>query len=673
MAKRRKWLLTALALAGASGILVLVRLRTWGEAHVLLMTGDKRWVPNCLICHMGAGIRPSIGWRDVEPYRTPQSIAVSRDGRRLYVSASGCDRLLVVDSAARKVVAEVPVGHRPHGVCLSPDGKFAYVTNRWSASVSVVDTAALRVTRTIPVGQGPAGVAVTPDGSKLYTANSFAQDISVVNLASGAEEKRLEAGRRPMAIALSSDGKYAYVSSTETLPIGFRTSPVTEVTVLSARRGIVIQRLRLRGAHMIEGIAALPVAPPFASPTVLATLVRPKNLIPAVQVGRGWMITDGLAILRPALDAHTASPDDTPAKPRIQQVLLDDPDIFYADPCDIVVTPDGRKAYISHSGADTVSVADLRSLMRLVKDPATRPYLADSLASASRFITKRIATGACPRGLAVSPDGAWVYVADALADKIEILSTAGDTVVGSIDLGGPRRTTLIRRGERLFHSASHTFQGQFSCRSCHPDGANDGLSYELESNGIGVNIVDNRSLFRVNGTAPFKWNGVSASLYRQCGPRFAAFITRSEAYTPDELAALVAYIVSLEPYPNSYRAPGSALTPAQQRGKALFERSVDNNGVPIPPGNRCITCHPPPLYTDHRKHDVDTAGPTDTKREFDTPHLMNVSQTAPYLHDGRAQTLEEIWTKYGTTNRHGAVNDLLKEQLNDLIEYVKTL
>jgi cytochrome c peroxidase len=58
---------------------------------------------------------------------------------------------------------------------------------------------------------------------------------------------------------------------------------------------------------------------------------------------------------------------------------------------------------------------------------------------------------------------------------------------------------------------------------------------------------------------------------------------------------------------------------------------------------------------------------------FDTPHLNNIYASPPYLHDGRAKTLEEIWTIYGKDERHGEVNDLTKMELNYLIEYLKSL
>ena len=118
--------------------------------------------------------------------------------------------------------------------------------------------------------------------------------------------------------------------------------------------------------------------------------------------------------------------------------------------------------------------------------------------------------------------------------------------------------------------------------------------------------------------------------------------------------------------------PGSELSGAQLRGKMIFERTHDNKGNEIPVTNRCITCHPAPHYTNKLTFDVGTLAATDDSILFDTPHLNNIYSSAPYLHDGRAQTLEEIWTIYGKDELHGALNDLTKMELNDLIAYLKS-
>jgi cytochrome c peroxidase len=88
---------------------------------------------------------------------------------------------------------------------------------------------------------------------------------------------------------------------------------------------------------------------------------------------------------------------------------------------------------------------------------------------------------------------------------------------------------------------------------------------------------------------------------------------------------------------------------------------------------RCVTCHFAPYYTDRTQQDVGTKQPSDLAGVFDVPHLNNIYDSAPYLHNGMAPTLEEIWTRFNPYDEHGATNDMTKDQLNDLIEYLKTL
>jgi cytochrome c peroxidase len=173
--------------------------------------------------------------------------------------------------------------------------------------------------------------------------------------------------------------------------------------------------------------------------------------------------------------------------------------------------------------------------------------------------------------------------------------------------------------------------------------------------------------------APFKWEGTNPSLQRQCGPRLAVFFTRLRPYTPTELDALDEYICTIPRPPNRYRPLGAELTESQRRGKAIFERKKTNDGRTIPLRKRCVTCHFPPLYTDGRIHNVGTKMWLDKTGDFDVPHLSNIYNSAPYLHNGIAETLEEIWTRYNPNDEHGITNDMTKDQLNNLIEYLKTL
>src|SRR5690348_11541371 len=71
-------------------------------------------------------------------YPSPVDLALSPDGARLYIVCEGTDELVVADTATFGVVARVRVGHVPRGIALSTDGKRIYVTNSWADSVSEI-------------------------------------------------------------------------------------------------------------------------------------------------------------------------------------------------------------------------------------------------------------------------------------------------------------------------------------------------------------------------------------------------------------------------------------------------------------------------------------------------------------------------------------------------------
>lgn len=359
---------------------------------------------------------------------------------------------------------------------------------------------------------------------------------------------------------------------------------------------------------------------------------------------------------------------------RIIQLLLDEPNSYYPNPFDIVISPDGKKAYVSSSGVNVISVINIDSIRNIIAKSSAEELkmFSNNLGISSRFITKRINTGANPKGLALSPDGKWLYVAEELEDKIGLINTETLEKVSDIDLGGPKRITVARLGRKLFNNASHTFQNQYACYTCHPDTHEDGLIYNFAA--MGRNVVSVISLREIGETPPFKWNGKNQSIYKQDGMRFSRFLTRTETFSYSDLDALVAYIkTGIKHPPNLMYHNHGELSESQLRGKDLFYRTVDNTGKIIPKNNRCSTCHPAPYYTNLKLADVGTLKATDDYTLFDTPHLNNNYASAPYLHDGSAKTLEEIWTLYGKEDKHGRVNDMNKIQLNDLVEFLKAI
>jgi hypothetical protein len=361
---------------------------------------------------------------------------------------------------------------------------------------------------------------------------------------------------------------------------------------------------------------------------------------------------------------------------RIIQLLLDEPNAYYADPFGIAITPDGKKAFISHAGVDCISVIDIEAVRAILAESTDEMLniYSNHLGISSRFVIKRIPTGANPKGLALSPDGKTLYVAEHLQDRIAVISTDSLCTIGTIDLGGPRRITVYRHGRRLLNNAGHTFQNQYSCYTCHPDVHEDGLVYNMASKDIGRNMTNTQSLRNIGETPPYKWNGKNQSVYKQDGMRFSTVLTRTEAFSYNELDAITAYIMTgIDNPPNLQYNPDGELTEAEKRGKEIFERTHNNHGYEIPVVNRCVTCHPAPYFTNKKMADVGTLAASDDSILFDTPHLNNIFASPPYLHDGRARTLEEIWTLYGKTEQHGSINDLTKIELNELVEYLKSL
>ncbi len=590
-------------------------------------------------------------------YKTPLNMALRPGTKEIWVTCSGSDSVILVDASGREKIAEIPVGGMPEDVAFSPDGARAFVSNLFDDTVSVIDASARKIVRTVPVGDEPHGVLMDGKGRRLYVLNSISDDITVLDGATLKREKNLVASRRPWSLASSPDGALIAVSHALSRFVPFRKPSRAEVTIIDTGRGVVEDRFVAEGANLLLGIAWHP-----SGDFALTTLNRTKNLVPMTRLLQGWTITNGLAIFWR---------DGT-----VDQVLLDEPGMCFPDPTDVAITPDGRYALVTSSGSDRVAVVDLRKLIALIQSSSPyerRHVLPNHLGKPTEFVIKHIAVGRSPRGVLILPNGETAFVANSLDDSLSVIDLKTFKVVGSVDLEGPKVITKARLGERLFHSAKITFRRQFSCHTCHPDGHIDGITYDIEPDGIGVSPVDNRTLRGILDTAPFKWEGTNPTLRRQCGPRLAVFFTRIQPFTPKELSALEYYISTIPRPPNRFRPLGAELTEAQRRGKEIFERKYTNDGRLIPEGNRCITCHYPPYYTDRRRHNVGTQFQFDRESDFDTPHLNNIYDSAPYLHNGIAHSLEEIWTVYNPYDKHGVTNDMTKDQLNDLIEYLKTL
>jgi len=610
----------------------------------------------------GRSVSAAAGASEAQDYASPLEILLSPDGARLYVLCQRSGDVRVLDAASYATVANIPVGREPRGMALSHNGDRLFVTNTWDDTLSVIDTRALAVTATWGVGAEPSGVVEDPAGKYVFVANRISSDIAVLDAQTGEEQKRLLAGRGASYLTLSPDGKRIYATHIYPNPVSpnaepvNRTVPESEISVIDAERAEVVDRIPL---HAIAGVFHVAVSADGRLGAVAE--YHPKNLVPLAHLEHGGAFAYTLTLF----GADVGKPVEIP---------LDELDRYASQPFGVAFAPDKSRLYVTLGGSESVLAIDVARLLRFIHAhprPASGSFAQD-LSASGNYVTARIPVGLNPRGLALSGDGRRLFVANRLDDSISVIDTGSLRVASTIALAGPKTISELRRGEQTFYTAHYSFQGQIGCSSCHIDSTFDGLTWDLEPDGFGRDIVDNKMLEDVKDLAPYKWNGGNPNLPTECGPRTEKYFWRSENYDNLRLADLVLYIRSLPARPNRERQPGGELTAAQERGRVIFERDVDKFGKPIPLENRCSYCHSGPKGTDRKIFDVGTHKATDTGGVFKTPQLTNIALTAPYLHDGSARTLEEIWTIYNPDDKHGRTNDLTKDELNDLIEYLRT-
>ncbi|MCU0981881.1 MAG: hypothetical protein MUF25_22240 [Pirellulaceae bacterium] len=654
--KSRGFILTSLVVTTAAGALGIGGYQ-WSIAHVRRWTGmDHLGFVNCNHCHLVS--IEELPWAKARPrHPAPAGLAVSPDGERLYIALDDVNEVVEADATSRAVKRKVTLSGAPYGVVVHPDGGRLFVTLRDGDAVVELDATSLRETARVTVGSGPVSLAYsrTDAGERLVVANSLSDDASVLSLSPLKEIARPHTGREPFGVTIVGDRKQAFLVGRLAEAIDFVTPPTSELTLINPETGRLVKRVSLESAHLSEGIASVP-----SRGWTLTPIVKVRNLVPITQVANGWVMSSGLAVSEP--DGRTV------------QVPLDEANDYFADPSGIAVDAAGERAYVVSGGSDAVSVVDLGRLgawLSKTSDLARREAIEDLTLSAE-YVIARIRTGRNPRTVALSPDGRQLFVGERLEDRVLVVDTTTLQPTGHIVLGDGGAWDPIRRGERVFTRAAHTFQNQFSCRSCHPDAHVDGLAYDFDGDGIGDNLLDNRTLQGVARTSPFKWNGKNPSLQIQCGPRFARVLMRTDPIPAAGLNDLTTYLEA-QPPPRWERRRDLALTPTQERGRRLFFATQRTDGAPIPRERQCQTCHRPPLFTARIPTAVGSKGPRDLTDVFDTPHLLGIGYSAPYLHDGRAKTLEELWTTYQTNDLHGVSSYWSKHQLNDLIEYLKTL
>ncbi|QNN24384.1 c-type cytochrome [Planctomycetales bacterium ZRK34] len=577
------------------------------------------------------------------PYRSPQATAYSPDGARLAVTDYTAANVSLIDPAAGKVVAQVKLNGRPTDVIWSLDGKKLYVSEQTAGTVAEIDAAGAKVVRRLEVGPWPMGLAIAAKPNRLLVCEASMNRLEIVDLGSGKVVSRVDVLRQPFAVAVTPDQSTALVSNL--LPEGPSTDPAqaAAVSVIDLNNAKCIKNIRLpAGSSAVRDVVC---AADGGFGYVVHTLGRTN--LPTTQLERGWVNTNALSVINLKDKSLHAT------------VLLDHPMQGAADPWGISLSPDGNRLWVTLSGVHRLAWIDMSRLPSLFDD--NRAALVNDLAALYRngLIHPIDLPGHGPRGLSVSPDGKTVAVAMYFDGAAVLVDAEAGKVKSKISLGDQPAVSQARLGERIFHDASYCFQSWLSCATCHPDTRVDGLNWDLLNDGLG-NPKNAKSMVWSDRTPPAMSLGVREGMEAAAEAGFVHIQFR--VVDKPTLEATQAYLRTLEPVASPYLVNGK-LSEAAQRGKAIFNDKAVG----------CANCHPAPLYTDLKKHGVETRSRLDRHDAFDTPTLVELWRTGPYLHSGAAATLRDVLTTQNEKDVHGHTKHLTPQQIDDLIAFLNSL
>lgn len=580
-----------------------------------------------------------------EPAVEPRALALGPGQSRLYVTGHRSGRVYALDAVSGKVLAQAPVCSEPVGVLVSPLGDTVYVACSQDDMVIAIDAQTLALRGSVATSRKPWTLAWSPDRSQIFVTHLLGPGLSVLT---------------PSPFALSAawplaDGVVHGATN------GTDSDPLQPHGVV---RGIydVLPRpgtSEIWTAHMMLGID-----------TPEPMLVFNNTVFPSLSL----LDPSGNQLARLSVSTE---PGDGNAFGDV-----------VSGPHAMAFSADGSLAFVADSASEDVLVVDAnqRSEAALV-----RPL-----------------PGHQPEGIVVGSDGR-VYVDERSTSDIAVLTVAAGpigpqvTVAGSIArMKVDPMPAELRLGQHMFNSANSdelpiTTDHWVSCTTCHIEARSDAVTWKFfegprdtPSNAGGM--LHTGFLLRTAGRN--KVQDYWLTINQEQG---GAFSTAVPALSAD-LDALADYVNYAIPYPS----PPSGLDPATvARGQQLFTSLG------------CPTCHAGTYFTDSGKgnpsldlagpivtdagsaavpdqvllHDVGTCvttGPYDdltypaedgSQRpacDFDTPSLRGVNDTAPYLHDGSAATLQDVFFLAPKMVGEKATQ-LSPDDLDTLVTYLRSL
>ncbi len=579
-------------------------------------------------------------------YLGPTALTARADGSLLYVACEDASQVAWVRTCDGQVIRRVDVPAPPTGLAMNADQTQLVVTcGAPQSTVVVLDALSGQTLQTMPAGHTAVSPVISPDGQRLYVCNRFDNDVAVFDLATSQLLARIAADREPIVAAITPDGHRLLVANH--LP-NTRTdhafqgnvSPLITVIQTDSWETSVIELPH--GANSIRGMS---LSPDGKYALVTHILSNFESL--PFRVDTGWINVNVISVI------------DVQRLKRIATIGVDDYYRGAGNPWDVLWSADGTMLGVSVAGTHELAVIHVDDFF---SDQARRTMQPMMVAwpiypSLGTSLWRRIPLpGKGPRALAAA--GSRIFVAQYFSDSITVVDLADqEPLVDSLPLGDPPVLSQIRLGQMWFEDATLCYQHWQSCASCHPDARVDGLNWDLLNDGPG-NPKNTKSMLLSHATPPSMALGVRATAELAVRAGFVHILFNEP---PEEVfAAIDAYLKSLRPVPSPYLVDGR-LSPLAERGRQLFHSDRI----------ACDRCHPAPLYTDLQAYDVGTRTHQDRTRHFDTPTLVEVWRTSPYLHDGRYTTIRELLIE----GRHGLNRqlELTDDEVDALVEFVLSL
>ena len=177
---------------------------TQKESHMLAITrdGKRGYVSNVgpgTVSVLDLDSRTTIKVIPIAP--ATQRIALSRDDKWCFASDATKPRMAVIDTSTNEVAKWIDLPGQGYGAAATRDGRRMLVAIPGKDVVAVIDVKTMRVERTIPVVKSPQEMLVRPDGKFAYVAGASAKQVAVIDLSQWKMTATVDVGNYPDGLA----------------------------------------------------------------------------------------------------------------------------------------------------------------------------------------------------------------------------------------------------------------------------------------------------------------------------------------------------------------------------------------------------------------------------------------------------------------------------------------